>query len=267
MKKFPARLTFFLLNLSAAILLVCVIGYLVLSQLESYTRHGQYIPVPAFNALTVEEAQAVARHAHLTVMVTDSLYDASAQAGVVLEQSPAAGAHVKENRLIHLVINARNPEKVAVPNLQNSAYRQTLQTLVSRGFKIGRIEYAPSEYHNLVLDLKHEGENIIPGSLLVKGTVIDIVLGSGKGRNTIVLPQLTGKNLPEALDILRTSYLNRGEILPDASIKNKNDAYSAIIYEQEPAGGTTVERGSFVNLRITLQQNKIAALDSLMATE
>ncbi len=36
------------------------------------------------------------------------------------------------------------------------------------------------------------------GSLLTKGAVIDIVLGSGNGRNTVVLPQLTGKNLQEA---------------------------------------------------------------------
>ena len=95
MKKFPARLTFYLLNLLAAILLVCVIGYFVLSHLESYTQHGQFIPVPAFNDLTVEEAHAVARHAHLTVVVTDSLYDDAAKPGVVLEQSPVAGAHVK----------------------------------------------------------------------------------------------------------------------------------------------------------------------------
>ena len=267
MKKFPARLTFYLLNLLAAILLVCVIGYFVLSHLESYTQHGQFIPVPACNDLTVEEAHAVARHAHLTVVVTDSLYDDAAKPGVVLEQSPVAGAHVKENRLIHLIINAHNPEKVVFPNLQNAAYRQTLQTLTSRGFKIGHIEYAPSEFHNLVLDLKHDGENIVPGSLLTKGAVIDIVLGSGNGRNTVVLPQLTGKNLQEALDILRKSYLNLGEVLPDASIKSKNDAYSAVIYEQDPLGETTVEGGTYVNLHITLEKDKIAALDSLMVTE
>ena len=58
MKKFPARLTFYLLNLLAAILLVCVIGYFVLSHLESYTQHGQFIPVPAFNDLTVEIGRA-----------------------------------------------------------------------------------------------------------------------------------------------------------------------------------------------------------------
>ena len=243
MKKFPARLTFYLLNLLAAILLVCVIGYFVLSHLESYTQHGQFIPVPAFNDLTVEEAHAVARHAHLTVVVTDSLYDDAAKPGVVLEQSPVAGAHVKENRLIHLIINAHNPEKVVFPNLQNAAYRQTLQTLTSRGFKI------------------------VPGSLLTKGAVIDIVLGSGNGRNTVVLPQLTGKNLQEALDILRKSYLNLGEVLPDASIKSKNDAYSAVIYEQDPLGETTVEGGTYVNLHITLEKDKIAALDSLMVTE
>ena len=71
----------------------------------------------------------------------------------------------------------------------------------------------------------------------------------------------------EALDILRKSYLNLGEVLPDASIKSKHDAYSAVIYEQDPLGETTVEGGTYVNLHITLQKDKIAALDSLMVTE
>ena len=122
MKKFPARLTFYLLNLLAAILLVCVIGYFVLSHLENYTQHGQFIPVPAFNDLTVEEAHAVARHAHLTVVVTDSLYDDAAKPGVVLEQSPVAGAHVKENRLIHLIINAHNPDREMWQQSEGKAY-------------------------------------------------------------------------------------------------------------------------------------------------
>ena len=102
---------------------------------------------------------------------------------------------------------------------------------------------------------------------MTKRAVIDIVVGSGNGRNTVVLPQLTGKNLQEALDILRKSYLNLGEVLPDASIKSKNDAYSAVIYEQDPLGETTVEGGTYVNLHITLEKDKIAALDSLMVTE
>ena len=116
MKKFPARLTFYLLNLLAAILLVCVIGYFVLSHLESYTQHGQFIPVPAFNDLTVEEAHAVARHAHLTVVVTDSLYDDAAKPGVVLEQSPVAGAPAE----CCLPADTANPDQ---PGIQNRSYR------------------------------------------------------------------------------------------------------------------------------------------------
>ena len=146
-----------------------MIGYFVLSHLESYTQHGQFIPVPAFNDLTVEGSTRGSPACSFNCCGDRLLYDDAAKPGVVLEQSPVAGAHVKENRLIHLIINAHNPEKVVFPNLQNAAYRQTLQTLTSRGFKIGHIEYAPSEFHNLVLDLKHDGENIVPGSLLTKG--------------------------------------------------------------------------------------------------
>ncbi len=266
MKKNTEKLTFFSLNIIAAILLFCLIGYLVLSRLETYTQHGEFIVVPAFHDLTEEEALEMARHTHLRIEIIDSLYDEDSRPGVVLEQSPLAGSHVKENRLIHLIINAQNPEKITVPNLQNAAYRQTLQTLTSLGFKIGHIEYAPSEFRNLVLDLKHDSVNIVPGSLLIKGSQIDIVLGSGNGNNTVTLPQLRGKSLQEAIDILRKSYLNVGEVIPDASIKNKNDAYAAIIYQQEPCDEDLIEAGSYIRLHITLEQEKIAALDSLTVT-
>lgn len=267
MKIFSAKIKFLLLNLAVAIILVWIIGYYVLSRLDSYTQHGYFISVPAFYDLTPEEAVNTATRQGLRVQIIDSLYDETAKPGTILEQSPAAGSHVKENRLIYLTTNARNPEKIVFPNLQNSAYRQTIQTLESRGFKIGRIEYAPSEFKNLVLDLKHNENPVSPGSLITKGATINIVLGSGNGSNNIVMPQLLGKKIREAMDILRKNYLNIGEIVPDASISNKNETYSAVIYKQEPNPDETIEAGSFVKLYITLEKSKIAVLDSLMVTE
>lgn len=267
MKIFSAKIKFLLLNLVIAIVLVWIIGYYVLSRLDSYTQHGYFISVPAFYALTTEEAINTATRQRLRVQIIDSLYDETATPGTILEQSPAPGSHVKENRLIYLTINARNPEKIVFPNLQNSAYRQTIQTLESRGFKIGRIEYAPSEFKNLVLDLKHNEKPVSPGSLITKGATIDIILGSGNGSNNIVMPHLLGKKVQEAMNILRKNYLNIGEVIPDASISNKNATYSAVIYNQEPAPEEIIEAGSFVKFFITLEKNKIAALDSLMVTE
>ena len=101
MKKNTEKLTFFSLNIIAAILLFCLIGYLVLSRLETYTQHGEFIVVPAFHDLTEEEALEMARHTHLRIEIIDSLYDEDSRPGVVLEQSPLAGQGKPSDPLDH----------------------------------------------------------------------------------------------------------------------------------------------------------------------
>lgn len=265
--KISAKLKFFLLNLAAAAVIVVAIGVIVLFQLDNYTHHGESIAVPEFYDMTPSEAEAVAKHHNLKIKVVDSLYNDQAKPGVVLEQYPENGARVKEKRLIQLTVNAQSPEKIVFPNLKNSAFRQTLQTLKSRGFQIGRIEYGDSEFKNLVLNLKTNGKDVEPGTLLPKNTKIDIVLGNGYGSNTIIVPRLTGKKLHEAIAAAQQSYMNIGEIIPDASVKTPADQQVAVVYQQSPDATGIAQAGSPVNLYITLQKSKIANIDSLIVTE
>ncbi|MDE6451190.1 MAG: PASTA domain-containing protein [Odoribacter sp.] len=261
MKKISAKLKFFLINLAAAIVLICGISIYTLYWLDDYTQHDHFIRVPSLHDMTPEEAEAVAKHAKLRILVIDSIYNKNAKPGTVVEQYPASESKVKENRLIHLTINANSPEKIIFPDLQNAAYRQTLQTLQTRGFKIGRIKYVPSEFKNLVIQLKHNNTEIHPGTLLSKGATIDIVLGKGDEDNTVLPPQLTGKKLDEAIDLIRKSYLNVGQIIPDGSISNPKNKMSAFVYQQIPSPNHPIQAGSSVNVYITLKQEKIAALD------
>ncbi len=262
--KYP-KLTFFLLNLSAAVLLLFIGGYLVLSWLDDYTFHGKYIPVPAFQMLSPEEARKVAESNNLRVTVVDSLYDEKAEPGVVLEQYPLNGAHVKANRMIQLIVNAHTPEKVPFPQLNNAPYRQSLQTLHAKGFRAGTISYAPSEFKNLVLSLQYKGENVLPGTLLRKGAVIDLVLGDGGGPNMVATPRLQGLQLSQALANLKENYLNTGEIIPDGSIKG-NSPSMAVVYLQQPDPEIQpeIEAGTYVKLYVTLNKEKIQALDTLL---
>lgn len=266
MKASP-KAKFILLNILAAVVVIVILSFVVLSRLDNYTQHGKSISVPDFYNMTPAEAKQIAEHQDLRVKVIDSLYHEDAKPGMILEQYPSSGARVKENRLIHLTINAHNPEKIVFPNLKNSAFRQTLQTLESRGFKIGHISYADSEFKNLVLNLRQKGRDLEPGILLPKGTSIDIVLGSGYGDNTITTPQLTGKKLREAISIAHQNYMNIGQIVPDASVQGKDAQLSALVYKQVPEASNMVEAGSPVTLYITLQTNKLTTIDSLIVTE
>lgn len=261
---------FILLNLCAGIVILIMIGYLAISNIGTYTKHGQYITVPPFYSLSQQEALELAKGHKLRMLITDSIYNADLLPGTVLEQYPTAGTQVKENRMVHLIINSSSPEKVIFPNLQNTAFRQTLQTLEGCGFQIGRIEYTPSDFKNLVVGFKQQGMDIQPGTEMEKGTIVDIVLGNGNNDyNAVFVPQLTGKMLQEAIQMAKHSYLNIGRIIPDATVKDKTDLLRAIVYQQEPAyyEQETANAGSEINLYVSLNKNKRAAIDSLMVTE
>ena len=267
MKNRTEKFKFFLLNFVITIFVICGITIFILNWLKDYTQHGQFIVVPTLQHLTPEEADVSATKIQLRTLVIDSIFDEDAQPGVVVEQYPAAGTQVKENRLIHLTINAHSPEKLAVPNLKNAAYRQTLQTLEARGFKIGNIEYLPSEFKNLVLQLKHNGQELLPNTLLRKGATIDIVLGDGGGNNLLDMPFLLGKSLDEALNLIRKFYLNIGPIVTDGSITPDKNQGEAIVYQQNPEPKSSIEAATSVELFITFNKEKINALDTLIIQE
>lgn len=263
MKKIPAKFKIFLINLLVALILVCGISTYVLYWLDDYTEHGSFITVPSLQNFTPEEAQTITAQMGLKIQVIDSLYDDNIEPGAIVEQYPTPGSYVKEGRMLHLTINARNPEKVVFPNLKNAAYRQTLQTLEARGFQIGKIEYIPSEFRNLVLALKHNGVDVLPNELLAKGAIIDIVLGNGNNNTTVTVPFLLGKKLKDAIKLIRKSYLNIGEVIPDGSITPENRSNS-IIYQQNPDTEFPIEQGSAIDLYITADKEKITALDTIL---
>ena len=267
MKKRNSKFKFILINLAIAILIICGVATYVLYWLDDYTDHGSFTEVPVLEGYTFEEADEVASHLGLEVQIIDSLYDDDAKPGSIVEQYPSGGSHVKAGRIIRLTMNAQKPEMILVPDLRNSAYRQTIRSLHSKGFKIGKIEYVPSEFQNLVLNLKYKDQEIEPGTKLVKGETIDIVLGEGTENKTVTIPSIIGRTLNEAINLLRMSFLNIGEIIPDESITSAKEQKNALIYLHEPTIEMPVDRGTAINLYITLDKEKLVPADSLMITE
>jgi len=243
---------------------------MVLRQLDRYTNHGYYIAVPELRGLTPREAEPFAREKKLQIAVVDSIYDDAAKPGVIVEQFPSPASRVKHDRAIRVTINANTPEKVIFPNLRNAPFRQSLQRLKSLGLRVGRIEYVPSDFRNLVLDFKYEGEVIVPNSIIQKGEIVDLVLGNGNMSNDqVAIPSVVGKTLQEGKSVLLHSFLNCGEIVADETVRTEAERLSAIIYRQDPAHeeNITTKMGSDVTLYLTMDRAKVAARDSLSIEE
>lgn len=168
----------------AGLAVLAVIGFcmLILLYLRFSTNHNQSIEVPDLSKLSLEEVDAKLADLDLKWQLLDSTnYNPEYPKRSVIEQLPAAGSKVKEDRKIYVTLNRSNYPKLKVPNVVGRTKRQAEPTLLSLGFVIGKTTYIPYIAKDEVMQLKYNGSVIEPGTELEKTSVIDLVLGDGKG--------------------------------------------------------------------------------------
>jgi len=181
--KFLKSCDFLIHLLLAAIFLILLIS-LTLLGLKKYTRHGEAHPVPNFSELTVSQALETAKKAKLRIEIIDSTHNALAAPGAVVDQNPEPGFNVKQNHTIFITINSSIPEQVLMPKLTDISIRQAQVLIENCGLKMGNTIYEPSEYNDLVLKAIIDSTEVRPGEKMIKGTAIDLVVGSNKANLT-----------------------------------------------------------------------------------
>lgn len=161
-----------------AVLLVLIFG--LNKWLHFYTNHDEKIVVPNLEKYSLEETEEILDKLNLHYVVMDSAsFNPDFPAKSVIEQNPAAGDFVKENRKIYLTLNPSDYGKVTVPNILGQTKRQVVIQLKSIGFRIGKDRYIPDLGKDVVRGLEINTNPITPGDKLPKNTLIDLILGDG----------------------------------------------------------------------------------------
>lgn len=172
----------FLKQLGFAVLALIVLGFIILIWLRFSTNHGQKIEVPDLSKITVAQAEEALEDLDLQIQVMDTTnYNPDFPYHTVIEQIPKAGNFVKEDRKIYLSINRSGYPMIEIPPVVGKTRRQAEPTLLAVGFTIGKIKYRKHIANDEVLELNFEGKKIVPGDKIQKTSVIDLVLGDGKG--------------------------------------------------------------------------------------
>lgn len=161
-----------------AVLLVLIFG--LNKWLHFYTSHNEKIVVPNLEKYSLEETEEILDKLNLHYVVMDSAsFNPDFPPKSVIEQNPAAGDFVKENRKIYLTLNPSDYGKVTVPNILGQTKRQVVIQLKSIGFRIGKDRYIPDLGKDVVRGLEINTNPIAPGDKLPKNTLIDLILGDG----------------------------------------------------------------------------------------
>lgn len=220
----------FFIQLALAFALIVVLFFVLKWYLASFTSHGQELTMPDFSGLTMAEIDSIGFAEQYDFFVIDSLYDDDNKKGAVVIQNPLPGTMVKAGRNVYFTIVASTPEMVIMPDLKDLTLRQAVNILESYFLKTGKLMYQPSFDKNAVLEQFFNSDTVFPGDTLVKGSVIDLVIGSGDRNYKIPVPFLIGLSREEAIYELNIASFNLGNEFYIDSVK---DEFTRV-YMQDP---------------------------------
>lgn len=254
MSKKPFTIISFLKNIG----IMAGIGIIVLLiffyiYLPATTNHNETITVPDLVGKSFADIDEFLTNRNLKYEVTlDSGFSEDYDPEVILSQNPKGGAKVKEDRKIYLTLNANVPPQVRMPNLVNTDLPNADDILKSNGLKRGAITYVPDRRVNAVIAQQMNGENITTGTLIYKGSTIDLVIGDGEGVKRFETPDFLGKTYEEVKFQIEASGLKLDEvnyILNDTVPTNR-------VYKQLPPIGAMIRTGDLIEIWINSQKKE-----------
>ena len=234
----------FYINILIIILLSFIFLWLTIKLLNVYTRHGKVFEMPDFTGLNTEEVVKMYGNDYNFILI-DSIYSKTEEPGSIVQQDPLPGSKVKRGRNVYYIIVAKTPERTTMPNLNNLSLRQALVLLESSGLEVKELQYVDHFARNAICEQRYNGTIIKPGTELIKGSKITLIVGYGADRRNMKLPQLYGLPASQVQKTLNIAGLNLGnEVYED----HDSIQYMKVHRMDPPFRQGSVRPGTFVNV-------------------
>lgn len=228
---------------ATVVVILCVLYFY--AYLPHITNHGESITVPSVEGLPITKVEEFLSDHDLRYEVNDSSYSAEYPPLTVLKQYPAPGAKVKENRKIFVSVNRKNPPTVKMPDLIDGSLTNAEAVLRGSELKRGKIKLVSGPFLNVVKEMQIDGNKVVPGVLVPKGTMVDLVVMDG-GSNKLPAPNVLGFSYEDAKVNILGSNLNVGEI---QLVGDTTDA-RPVILKQKPSPGEIIMVGDVIDVWI-----------------
>ena len=240
-----------LLIVAVWILIILLEGW----YLKSHTSFGDSVQVPTFYKVHMDDLDQFIAGKDIKYEIKDSVYLDDWPKGTVCWQYPkptdSTGMSVKPGRVIQLSVVPYSPRMLEMPKVVDMSKRMAENTLSSMGFRT-TITYKPApEGKDFVMGQLVNGKPIPPGTMIPKGTRIELIVAKGNSGEATSLPNLIGLTILQAQERLQTLTLS---LHPECeSCQTEADFASAIITNQSPNGGEgiNIAAGSTVTVWAT----------------
>mgnify|MGYP001690788920 CR=1 FL=1 len=198
------------------------------------------ITVPDVTGKQLTLARQILEDQHLRVTVAET-FDASVPVGVVVSQTPEAGATVKEERTITIYVS-KGGEEMEMPNLRGLKQSDAIDRLQQMGLRLGSAyETFSDEDSGTVIS-----QDPRSGTRISKGQSVDITVSKGQKIKKVSVPNVKGVPSDRAHTMIEGSGLKVGSVSEEASTQA-----AGTVVSQSPAAGAEADSGSAVSLVIS----------------
>ncbi|WCL82256.1 PASTA domain-containing protein [Saprospira sp. CCB-QB6] len=238
--------------------------------LPSYTRHNESIEVPDIKGLSVKNAERQLKSRKLRLVVTDTIYDAKRNPGIILKQSPEANSRVKPNRSIYLTVNSNSAPPVNI--YYNEIIGRPLNFVEKKfralGLKIGQLKYVDGGGENTVAAAYTKDKILIfkeadPSKgerrpkqpyQLKQGDKIDLELYKGKDSGKKTIPDLSCMIFSEAEFSIKANAFYIGTVSYGPNIIDTMNAY---VVRQSPSAASKASMGAGIDIWLSAEKPEV----------
>jgi eukaryotic-like serine/threonine-protein kinase len=171
----------------------------------------------------------------------ENRFDPSAK-GTVLAEQPSPGTKLHKGAVVSLLVS-NGPAPIDVPNLVGKTLDEAQSLAAKLGFTVSVTEEAPIPN---VPPQVIASQETPAGQKMNAGGTIYVVVSKGGGLGQI--PDVRGQDFVTAQDALKAAGFQVGATFPQTSPGPDNGT----IINEQPAGGTTAEKGSQVQLWVSV---------------
>lgn len=200
------------------------------------------VEVPDVEGMTLFEASQSLKQKGLEMEIAMRRHDNHVDIDRIISQSPKAGATVKKNRSIAVDVS-KGPVLKEVPDVVGKTKLEAEIELQNKGF-LPEVEL---EYNDLVPEGKVSKQLPRANSQEPEGSVVLLSISRGAQPRYIDMPDLVGRDLEEAKDILDKNRLD----LAAVSYVSSTEFFEGTVIKQDVEGQSLVLQGEAVNLVIS----------------
>jgi len=204
---------------------------------------GASVSVPSIVGMRYADAEAVAKKSHLSLHVVARKPDYHAPKDDIVGQLPASGEHVREGRVIDVVLSGGEPV-ARVPNLANMSVRDATVTLENAHLDVGSVN---SHYDNSVPEATVLSQQPEALSQVPAGTKVDLVIA--KGQPVAYAPNFVGMPVASAPAAAKEANV---KLAPSVQLPIAPSAPpKGIIVAQDPPAGQQMHPNEKITLQVS----------------